>query len=272
MTVIDTHVHVIGRYPSMAPLDDLGRVDRLLHLMDEAGVERAVMVPAVAPASPDNNAECARWALQHPDRLVNLVELSLHHDDAAEQVARVPERYHAAGISYYPPGDIGWMLDESSEPMWEAMGSAGLALSIQVTPAGYGTLIEVARRHPGTPFLCNHLGLPAAVFAPDDPQYGGLAAARELPNLFVKASAFYAAADRPWDTRCGRALAYFGALLSGLGAQRIMWGSDWPPAGRHITYRQSLEIVRSIAPLEPEQRALILGGNAARVFDHWAGD
>ena len=65
MRVIDAHVHVLDDYQPMAPFPDMGRVDRLLQWMDDAEVEKAVMLPIVADFSPDNNEECGRWARNH---------------------------------------------------------------------------------------------------------------------------------------------------------------------------------------------------------------
>ena len=38
---IDAHVHVLATYKPMVPFEDTGRVDRLPHLMDDSGVEKA---------------------------------------------------------------------------------------------------------------------------------------------------------------------------------------------------------------------------------------
>ncbi|HIG16591.1 MAG TPA: hypothetical protein EYQ31_04490, partial [Candidatus Handelsmanbacteria bacterium] len=55
MRVIDAHVHTLDNYQPMAPFEDMGRVDRLLHWMDDAGVDKAVMLPVEADFSPENN-------------------------------------------------------------------------------------------------------------------------------------------------------------------------------------------------------------------------
>ena len=138
--------------------------------------------------------------------------------------------------------------------------------NLQVTPPNYGTLLTLAQRYPNVPFLCNHLGLPSSL-DPADVTYGGLDEAAALDNVFVKASAFYAAANTAWDPRCARALSYFTSLVNALGAERILWGTDWPPTSRHLTYRQALEVVRAFAPtLNDGQRAHILGANAAHLL------
>ena len=48
---------------------------------------------------------------------------------------------------------------------------------------------------------------------------------------------------------------------------RVLWGTDWPPTSRHLTYRQALELVRTFATdLDDDSRPLVLGENAARLF------
>ncbi|MDE2812713.1 MAG: amidohydrolase family protein [Gemmatimonadota bacterium] len=145
----------------------------------------------------------------------------------------------------------------------------GLVCNLQIGPANYGVLLELAQSHPEIRFVANHLALPGLADGPDaqDETYGGLLQAAACPNLSIKASGFYAAAATSWDFRCPQALGFFSRLLKGLGADRLLWGSDWPPVGLHITYRQSLEIVRTFATeLDEGDRAKVLGGNAARVY------
>jgi predicted TIM-barrel fold metal-dependent hydrolase len=268
MRIIDAHVHVGDNYKPMTPFQDTGRVDRLLRLMDECEVEKAVMVPVVAEFSPDNNSECARWSRQHPDRLAAMTDVAMHELSAIEEVARAREEYGAVAISYYPnSADISWMLEPRYEPIWDALKTYVPVFNLHVSPPNYPTLLELARRHIDLLFVCNHLGLPGQHFEPTDSTYGGLIGARALPNVYIKASAFYAAAATPWDFRCPRALGFFTALLRDLGPRRLLWGTDWPPTSNHLTYRQSLEIVRSCAEgVDEDALELVLGENAARVF------
>ena len=269
MPVIDAHVHVFSNFAPMDPFGDIGRVDRLLYLMDDCQVDKAVVL-SVEEFSSVNNQECAQWAREHPDRLAVLVDVPMHQPDAAARVLRAREEFGAVGTSYYPSTpDLKWMLGESCAPLWAAYKSTGLVCNLQIVPANYGPLLELVRRYPDIGFVANHLGLPALPGGPDpdDETYGGLLQAADCANLSIKASGFYAAAATEWDFRCPQAQAYFSHLLKGLGSQRLLWGSDWMPAGRYITYRQSLETVRFFAAdLDGPGQANILGGNAARVY------
>jgi len=267
MRMIDAHVHILDDYPPMSPFGDLGRCDRLLHLMDGCGVEKAIVLPVVGEFAPRNNEECAQWASDHTDRLVNLADVQLHQPGAAAAVARARHELAAVGVSYYPSaGDIAWMLEPPCEPLWAVFAEHDMVCNLQVTAPNYGVLLELAARHPSIRFVANHLGLPHTLKG-DDAGYGKLLAGCTLPNLFVKASAFYAVAATPWDMRCPRALGFFSQLLDAFGPTKLLWGTDWPPVGRYLTYRQSLDIVRTFAAgLDDDSRALILGENAARVY------
>ena len=53
-----------------------------------------------------------------------------------------------------------------------------------------------------------------------------------------------------------------------VGAEKLLWGSDMPYCdGMWCTYRQALDHIRLHCHfLSTEEQALILGGNAARMF------
>jgi L-fuconolactonase len=266
MRLIDAHVHVLDNYAPMAPFEDAGRHDRLLKLMDECGVEKALMLPVVAPFSPRNNEECAAWARQHPDRLAAMTDVPLDQPDAAARIRRAREEFGAVAVSCYPAkSPLDWMLEPACEPVWQAFADTGLVSNLHVTPPGYEAFFATARRYPQVRFVLNHFGLIGRA-DPTDPQCGGLFEAASLPNVFVKASAFYSVAATAWDFRCPQALGVFSRVLKGLGPEKLLWGTDWPPSSRGLTYRQCLEIVRTFAGLGEKDLELILGGNAARVF------
>ncbi|MEE2657584.1 MAG: amidohydrolase family protein [Candidatus Latescibacterota bacterium] len=269
MRIIDAHVHVLDRYPSMTPFEDLGRVDRLLHLMDGAGVEKAVMLPVVADFAPDNNQQCARWSKEHPDRLLTMTDVSLDQPEAPIQVREARERYGAVAISCYPARGLAWMTAAETEPLWQAFADTGLKCNLHVTPEDYPHAIAVARSHPDIILLLNHFGLPkAGKVRADSVSYGGLGDARDLGNLYVKISAFYSVAeDEAWNPHCTGALDYLHSLKELFGVERLLFGTDWPPAGNHLTYRQCVEIGRSIADgLDDAERARLLAGTAEAVF------
>jgi predicted TIM-barrel fold metal-dependent hydrolase len=58
-------------------------------------------------------------------------------------------------------------------------------------------------------------------------------------------------------------------LCDDVGVEKLMYGSDMPFSGAFwCTYRQSVDFIRIHCDfLSMEEKALVLGGNAARLFD-----
>jgi L-galactono-1,5-lactonase len=51
-----------------------------------------------------------------------------------------------------------------------------------------------------------------------------------------------------------------------VGIEKLMWGSDWPRTMIDFTYRQSLDFVRKTVALTENEKQLLLGGNARRLY------
>ena len=268
MDIVDAHVHLFTQGPRAdEPYPGAGRVEQVLRLMDQAGVSQAVLVPAVGPLSPANRQECAALAKAHADRLLLLADVPLHEPTAAEEVARARDA-GAVGISYYPATPaLEWLLAPACEGLWAACAAHRLPCNLHCGPAGYGVVRSLAARFPQIPFVLSHYGLPGKDFEPDHPTYGGLASRPVPANLWVKASAWYSVATHGGDGQDLRATAYLQALVRHLGPERVLWGTDWPPAAATMTYAQALAAVRSgLSHLAPAPVAAVLGGNARQVF------
>ena len=56
-------------------------------------------------------------------------------------------------------------------------------------------------------------------------------------------------------------------LCDELGPEKLMWGTDQYVVQGWCTYKQALNSVRNSELLSEDERALIQGGNAARMFN-----
>lgn len=275
--IIDGHTHVWPRWPyEPAVPDDLSRgsYENLLHTMDAAGVQRALLVNARISRSADNNEYGAAAVAAHPDRFAQVVDLdgrwdpAYHTPGAADRLRSLVEQFRPAGVSHYlAPENDGWLRSADGRAVFALAAEARLFVNFACAPTWQADLRSVAREFPSVTILVNHLA--GATLWPGgvEEALGMTVSAEDLPNLMVKVSGFEYGTDRPWEYPNRQALEVARALHDSWGPHRLVWGSDWPSVVAQLSYRQSLEIVREHATfIEPAALPLVLGGNLERVL------
>ena len=127
--------------------------------------------------------------------------------------------------------DPRWLLREDVQRGIAAIGEAGLVFDLLVGEAQLPAAAETVRRNPGTKFVLDHV----AKRPPEDAAWAkGVAALAELPNVTCKLSGVLTEFD-PQGT-VARALEWFGA-------ERCMFGSDWPVCLLAGGYGDALAVV-----------------------------
>ena len=93
-----------------------------------------------------------------------------------------------------------------------------------------------------------------------------LQAAARYPNVFCKLSGMITEAD--WQRWTADDLKpYVQRRLRAFGAERCMYGSDWPVCELAGTYEQVFQaLVDALGPISPAERAAIFGGTATRFY------
>lgn len=115
--------------------------------------------------------------------------------------------------------------------------------------------------------LISHLGLPTqrpGVRLEEELQ--PLAELARLPNLGVKASAFYAYGGAGQDASHRGIEAVLEILLRAFGFERLYWGSDFSPALEFVSFEQTIDVLLASPQLGETERAAILGGNLRRLL------
>lgn len=268
--IVDAHAHA---FPTSAlPIEGVlagwkgeASADRLLADMAQAGVGHAILVPLG----------------RDPNYVRSLRE-------------RHPGRFSALGVQDGVGLADGWIgngvrlrwLGDATDERFDALPVASLLRQLAadgVPVSFYGDqhqleLLEKALRVlPDLTVMINHLGAPLQGLNADEHGRPTLDAdlplqtlpvverCAEFPNVAVAFSGLYAVshADYPhMDLR-----PHAERLLEVLGPTRLLWGSDFPWTAEVPGYATTLELVDVHLPgLDPDERAAILGGNAARLF------
>ena len=243
--------------------------------MDGAGVGAAVIVSASLPGNPGNNDYVARAVAACPGRLYQFADVDsrwsrrYHRPGAAARLDRVCARLSPAGISHYLEArNDGWLRSAAGRDFFSVADRRRVAVSLAASPDWFTDILAAAAAVPATPVLLNHLGL--VMLDPDGVAAGlGIvrAGARQR-NLIVKVSGYYYGSERPWDYPFRDRMEIVRAFYETWGPHRMVWASDYPACAPHISYRQSLEVLREHAGfIDPADLALVLGAAMGAVLD-----
>ena len=271
--IIDSHSHAWQNWPYQPEVPDSlsrGTVEQLLHEMDQNGVDRAAIVCAQITHNPENNAYVAEQIQRFPGRLYQIADLdcewspTYHTPGAAQRLREMAERWPLTGFTHYlrNSDDASWLYSEEGLAMFHAAAELGLLASIACAPHHHPAIRKVAERFPQVPILCHHLGLVHQGSASRDENLKQVLDSARLPNIYLKVSGFAYPVAKPWEYPYHEAQETLRAEYEHYGPRRLCWGSDYPVVRYFMTYRQSLEVLRTHCDfIPPEDKDWILGKN-----------
>lgn len=282
--IIDTHCHAWRRWPydTMVPdPDSRGSIEALLWEMDQNGVDHAAVVCArigggaggAGFANNDNNEYVTGAAAQHPGRITAWVDVDCvwrrdHHAPGATQRLReIIDSTGARGFTHYVSArNDGWLRSDDGRAFFAEAERRGLVASLAFSAEWFDDLAAIAQRHPELPILLHHLSNPSQG-SQRQQDVDRLVRISVHGNVGVKVSGFNYNSEARFDYPYPRSQELFRVIHDAFGPSRLYWGSDFPASRADLTYRQSIEVLRTHAQfLEPDDLTAILGGNAARLL------
>ncbi|CAN5565478.1 amidohydrolase family protein [soil metagenome] len=273
--VIDSHQHFWDlkkvEYPWLTA--ELGSIHRTFEVADvepdvaASPIDDVILVQA-AGSYEDTEAMIAvadRW-----ERVIGIVAwLPL---DRPAEAAHALERYRAdariVGIRHqiHDEPDPDWILQDSVFEGLRLVEAAGLAYDVvAVLPRHLEHVPRLAAAFPNLQIVIDHAAKPPIADRGWEPWAALLTAAAAAPNVTAKLSGLDTAAGPGYGA--ADLEPYVHHALSQFGADRLMFGSDWPVstlAGGYARWWDALAEV--LAPLTAYDRSAIYGGTAARVY------
>lgn len=270
--IIDAHCHAWQVWPYAPDVPDpAGRasVDALLWEMDRWGIDQALLVCARIENNPGNNDYGAAAARRHPDRILQVADVdccwapTYHQPGAAARLRLAAEQYPLVGFTHYLAEPDGWTDTDEGAEFFAAAAELHLIASVACGPAWQPALRRVAKRFPGLQILCHHLGGLRVGSSVTE-----LLASASVPNIALKVSGFhYASSPADWDFPYTAAQQQFRPVAEAFGPRRLCWGSDFPACRDMLTYRQSLEMVRTYCDFfSTDDKDWVLGGSVHRML------
>lgn len=257
--IVDAQVHLWKAesddwrwVPGMRPqMPEPFTIEKLVPLMDEAGVERAVIVPPSWPG--DRNDYALDAVKRYPDRFAVMGRIPLRNPQSAALLPKWKEQPGMVGVRLTFLGPAGaWLKDGTADWFWPEAEKAGLPVMF-LTDGYSGALAQVAERHPRLQLIADHMGISG-----DAIKQGRLADAvaqtaslAKYPNVSVKLSA---APNNSAEAYPFRDMApYIKQLFEAYGPQRSYWGTDMTNGFDRATYRQRVTHFTEELPFLSEQ-------------------
>jgi L-fuconolactonase len=261
LQIVDAHCHVSPVWYEP--------VETLLFQMDRHGVAQAVLTQLLGQFDNTYQQDCV---IRYPGRFASIVAVDPAAKDACGQLQRLAAE-GAAGVRLRPD-----MRSPGADPydIWRTSAQCGLAVSC----VGMGTsfltfaFAELVQALPQLTIVLEHLGgLARPDYAGGDDTRAGIVALARFPNVLLKMPSLGQLVSRgPRLPASGRTLALEPAadireMLRSFGADRLMWGSDFPPVASREGYGNALSWTRELLESEPvATREVLFGATARRVF------
>ncbi|WP_211445034.1 amidohydrolase family protein [Collimonas humicola] len=158
-----------------------------------------------------------------------------------------------------------WIDDPLLAPAIAAMHRHRLSLDALVLPRHLPSLLAFAKRYPELPLVIDHAAKPHIADGRMEPWRSLISQLAAMPQVYCKLSGLVTEAAAGWQI--SQLQPYAAHVLAAFGAERVIWGSDWPVLNLAADYGRWLEVAEALlAGLEPWQKQQVMGGNAQRFY------
>ena len=245
MRVIDFHAH-LGRWPKVGMAHSL---EQLIAVMDRAAVDQVCLFNIFHGQATRANDEVAEAQRRYPARVIGSAFVTPHYpDEMAPELTRAFDRLGLHAIKVYPT----YANKELDDPCWDPVFRFACDRGVPVLShswegdglCGPDRFATVAERYPDLNLVLGHGG------GTELGRQQAIAAAQRCPNLYLEICSSY------------RNEGSIEALVDGVGAERVLFGSDLPLMDPRIHIGRVL-----CARIDDQSKAQILGANAARLLD-----
>ena len=268
---IDCQVHAYDRnneenYRSVLAGPATVTGEEMVAAMDAVGVDGALLISPFTIYGYDSSY-CEGVAERYPDRFGLIAPFDPNSPTVGAEVEAWAER----------PGVVGARIVLSFEgvtadhPGLGRVLEAGARTGLPINVLCWGqtsTLTELARRHPNTQLVIDHVGLqqPFAPPPPDEPwaDIESVLSVAQFEHVAIKISGACTLSHEPFPY--ADIWAPLGRIFEAYGFERCMWGTDWTRATNLLTFEQGVEAFRVTETLSEDERAALMGGTLQQIY------
>lgn len=162
--------------------------------------------------------------------------------------------------------DVNWLLREDVLRGLGELARRGIPYDLLLRPPHLPLVPRVAERVPELRMVTDHIAKPLIAARRMDGWAEDMEAAATIPQVYCKLSGMITEDDpRGWNVAHLRP--YVQHVISRFGADRLMFGSDWPVCTLAGTWKEVLAaFTQAVGPQSIEVREKLLGATAARFY------
>ncbi|CAN6227886.1 unnamed protein product [Urochloa humidicola] len=279
--VVDSHLHVwaspqqakegFSYFPGQEPTLR-GDADFLLECMDEAGVDGALIVQPVNHMF--DHSLVTSMLKKYPSKFIGCC-LANPADDGSgiKQLEHliVQEKYRAVRFNpnLWPSGQK--MTNEVGRSLFAKAGEFGVPVGIMVMK-GISLYVqeieELCRDYPETTIILDHMAFCKPPMNDEEEKaFSSFLSLSRFPQVYVKYSALFRISREAYPYEDTAQL--LSRVISNYGANRIMWGSDFPFVVPECGYKGAKDAVSLVAgkvSVSPSDLEWILGKTVSQLF------
>jgi predicted TIM-barrel fold metal-dependent hydrolase len=266
--LIDSHVHVWkrdDRFPFAAgakvPEGDFS-AERLLELMTANGVARTVLIQVIHYKW--DNRYVADVLRRYPGKFQGVCRVDPESASAPDDLSRlVAEGFRGVRLSPGAGADGDWIRGRLMPPLWQRCASLKVPMTVLAPVMRIPDLVPLIEKNPELTVVIDHM----ADSPLDQPaELEKLLSLARFPRVFVKISHAWSLSKQPYPY--ADAMTQIKRLRDGFGAERLMWGTDWPVSLKELTYARAVGLYRDhLDWMSDRDRKMVLSGTVQKVWD-----
>jgi predicted TIM-barrel fold metal-dependent hydrolase len=241
-----------------AQLPEPFTIDKLVPLMDEAGVDRVVVVPPSWPG--DRNDYGLEAARRYPERFHVMGRVPLQKPESAALLPKWREQPGMLGVrlTFLGP-EAAWVTNGTADWFWPAAEKAGLPVMF-LAPGNAPAFARVAERHPKLTLIVDHMNLTQDI-AKNNKIAEAIAetvALAKYPNVSCKMSASPGLSAEAYPFR--DMTPHLKRVFEAFGRERCYWGTDMTNSFAKATYLQRVtHFTETLDFLSEEDKDWVMG-------------
>ena len=253
-TLIDSHVHVWKHDPAFPfaqgttpPAEDAS-VEMLLDLMRANHVAHTVLIQVIHYRW--DNSYLADVLRRYPQIFKGVCRVNPTDPAAPDHLSHLIEEqgFHGVRLSPVagPEGD--WIRGPLMAPLWRRCAKLKVPMTLLLPASRLPDIQPLIRANPELQVVIDHM----ADIPPNQPaQLQQLLDLAHYPNVFVKISHLWSLSTRPYPYDDMHQQVK--DLHTRFGANRLMWGTDWPISLKQLSYSNAVQLYRDHLDYLPSQ-------------------